>query len=188
MDFDEVNLIYCKCQKMNFKRGGSDIDSLVWIKKEKGTKNQENEDDKWFQSAASVALSFEETGSPPDRVLNIKPFIDKYNWDGIRYPTGKDHWKEFEKNKFSVALNVLYKKEMEVSPAYISKHNSNREKKFIFLMIQNAERWHYLAVKKPPAFLPGITSKHNGDFIIWVAFILIERKISLSLMKKYVIM
>ena len=93
MDFDEVNLIYCKCQKINFKRGGLDIDSLVWIKNEKRTKKQENEDDKWFQYASSAALNFEETGLPPDRVLNIKPFIDKHNWDRIRYPTEKDHWK-----------------------------------------------------------------------------------------------
>ena len=38
------------------------------------------------------------------------------------------------------------------SPAYVSKHNSNREKQVICLMIVNGEglkgqRWHYLAVK-----------------------------------------
>ena len=34
-------------------------------------------------------------------------------------------------------------------PAYVSKHNSNREKQVILLMISNGEKqWHYLAVKK----------------------------------------
>ena len=33
-------------------------------------------------------------------------------------------------------------------PAYISKHNSNREKQVIFLMIPNREKWHSVAVKK----------------------------------------
>ena len=31
-------------------------------------------------------------------------------------------------------------------------------------MIPNREKWHYLAVKKPSAFLRGITSKHYSDF------------------------
>ena len=31
---------------------------------------------------------------------------------------------------------------------YVSKHNSNRDKQVILLMISNGERWHYLAVKK----------------------------------------
>ena len=33
-------------------------------------------------------------------------------------------------------------------PAYVSKHNSNRENQVIFLMISNVEGKHYLAVKK----------------------------------------
>ena len=33
--FDSVQLIYYKCHRGNFKRGGSYIDSLDWIKKEK---------------------------------------------------------------------------------------------------------------------------------------------------------
>ena len=31
-------------------------------------------------------------------------------------------------------------------------------------MIPNKERWHYIAVKKLPALLRRITSKHNGDY------------------------
>ena len=31
-------------------------------------------------------------------------------------------------------------------------------------MITDGEKWHYLAVKKLPILLRGITSKHNGDF------------------------
>ena len=32
--FDLVQLMYYKCHKVNFKRGGSYIDSLDWIKKQ----------------------------------------------------------------------------------------------------------------------------------------------------------
>ena len=66
-------------------------------------------------------------------------------------------------------------------PAYVSKHNSNREKQVILLMISNGElheaksegriaksegrrQWHYLPVKNLSALLRGISSIHNGDF------------------------
>ena len=49
-------------------------------------------------------------------------------------------------------------------PAYVPKHNLNRQKQVILLIIPNGEEWHYLAVKKPSALLRGITSKRHGDF------------------------
>ena len=63
----------------------------------------------------------------PQRVSNIKPFINKYNWDGIKYPSKIDECKTFEKNNSTIALNVLHTKEMEICPAYISKYNSTRK-------------------------------------------------------------
>ena len=40
--FDDVNLLYYKCHKINFKRGGSYIDSSDWLKMEKVTINLKN--------------------------------------------------------------------------------------------------------------------------------------------------
>ena len=42
--FNSVQLMYCKCHKLNFKRGGSYIDSPDWIKNKKATINSQNED------------------------------------------------------------------------------------------------------------------------------------------------
>ena len=71
----------------------------------------------------------------------------------------------FEKNNPTIALNILYVKEKEILPAYVSKHNSTREKQIILLMSPNEEKgWHYLAVKKISALLHGITSKNESDF------------------------
>ena len=39
-------------------------------------------------------------------------------------------------------------KKKKIYPADVSKHDSNREKQVIILMIPNGEGWHYLAVKK----------------------------------------
>ena len=40
--FDCTHLLYCKCHKINFKRGGSYIDSPDWIKSKKATTNPIN--------------------------------------------------------------------------------------------------------------------------------------------------
>ena len=58
--FDSVQLLYYKCHKITFKRGGSHIDYPDWIKKEKATVNPKNIDDKCFQYAGTVALNYEE--------------------------------------------------------------------------------------------------------------------------------
>ena len=88
--------------------------------------------------------------------------------------------KKFEKNNLTVALSILYTKET----AYISKHNSTW-KKLIFLRITNKEKegWHYLAVKKLSAILH---KNIRVVFIVWIVLILLEQKVTLSLMKKQV--
>ena len=39
-----------------------------------------------------------------------------------------EDWKRFEKNKSAISLNILYIKEKEICPAFISKNNSSWEK------------------------------------------------------------
>ena len=70
--------------------------------------------------------------------------------------------KRFERNDIIIVLNVLYAKKENICSAYVSKHNSNCEKRVILLMISNGEKLrHYLAVKQLSVLLRGITSKNN---------------------------
>ena len=71
--------------------------------------------------------------------------------------------KKNEKNNIKIALNVLYARKEKICPAYVLKHNSNREGQVISLMIPNAEGRHHLAVKSLFVLLRGITFKHHGD-------------------------
>ena len=64
-----------------------------------------------------VALHYGEIKSYPERVSNIKLFINKCNWKGINYPSKINDWKTFEKNYPTIALNILYIKEKEICPA-----------------------------------------------------------------------
>ena len=66
------------------KRGGSYIDSSDWIKNKKATINPiDKKDNKWFQYAVTVLLNHEEIRKDPQRITNIKPFRNKYNWKQI---------------------------------------------------------------------------------------------------------
>ena len=115
----------------------------------------------------------------------MKFFINKCKWGKINFATKKDDWEKFEKNKLTIALNVSYGKKEKIYPAYVSKHNSNREKQVILLMIPNGEGWHFLAVKKLSASLRRITSKHHGDFYCLNCFHSFAKTNS-NFIKKYV--
>ena len=121
-----------------------------WIRDKKATINSKNEDNKCFKYAATVALNYKETESHLERVSTIKPFINKYNWKGINYPSKLSDWKTFEKNSSIIALNILHSKEKQIFPAYISNSNLIGEKQIILLTIPNKQNsaWHYLAVEK----------------------------------------
>ena len=88
--FDYVKLLYYKCHRINLNRGGSYIDSLDCIKSKKATINPINKrNNKCFQYAITVGLNYEEIGKHAKRITKIKPFINKYNWEGINYPSEK---------------------------------------------------------------------------------------------------
>ena len=84
-----------------------------------------------FSIRSNYCYKFKEIESHSERVSNINPFRNKYNWKGINYPSKIYYWKTFEKNNpsIAIALNVLYIKEKEICPAYISKINLNCENK-----------------------------------------------------------
>ena len=85
--FDYLPLLYYKYHKINFHRGGSYIDSPFWMKNKKTTINSINKkDNKCFQYSVTVALNHEEIKKDPQRTTKVKPFINKYNWEGINFP------------------------------------------------------------------------------------------------------
>ena len=94
---------------------------------------------------------------------------------GNTFSIRKDDWKKYEKYNVAIAFNVMYAEQEKVYPAYVSKHQSDREKQVILLMIPNGEKhkaksgeqlFHYLVVKKLSALLRGITSKEIWWFLL----------------------
>ena len=93
-EFDGVNFLYYDFNKTTVNRGGSYIDSPKWLKDKKSTTNPKNNDDKCFQHAVSLALNLDKIKKDPQRVSKIKPYIEKYNWEDIDFPSTSKDWKK----------------------------------------------------------------------------------------------
>ena len=164
-EFDGANFLYYDFNKTSINRGGSYIDSPKWLKNKKSTKNPKNNDDKCFQYAVTLALNLDKIKKDPQRVSKIKPFIEKYNWEDINFPSTSKDWKKFECNN-EVALNILYVpyNTKQINIAYKSKNNLTQKRHIILLMISDGQKWQYLVVKNLSRLLRGITFNHKEDF------------------------
>ena len=94
--FDYVHLLYYKYHKINENPSGSY--SPDWIKNKTATRNHINKNDnKCFEYAVTVGLNQGKVKKDLQRITKIKPFINKYNWEGINLPSQINDWKKFEK-------------------------------------------------------------------------------------------
>ena len=84
--FESVDLLSYHIHKTSLKRGKSYIKSPEWILNKRATINPKNKDNKCFQYSITVALNHQNIESHPERISNIKPFINQYNWEGIDFP------------------------------------------------------------------------------------------------------
>ena len=127
---DYLQLFCYICHKLNLNCGGSYIDSPDWIKNKKETinpiKNPNNKSH--FQYSVTVVVNYEKIREEPQRITKIKPFINKYSYYEINYPSEKDNWKIFEQKNVTIALNVLYAEKEKIYLGSVSKHTSNPEK------------------------------------------------------------
>ena len=75
-----------------------------------------------FQYSVTVVVNYEKIREEPQRITKIKPFINKYSYYEINYPSEKDNWKIFEQKNVTIALNVLYAEKEKIYLGSVSKH------------------------------------------------------------------
>ena len=85
--FGSVELLNYHLHQISLKRGRSYLESPERLRNKRGTINPQNNDDKCFQYAIIVALNYQNIENHVERISNIKPFINQYNWEGIEFPT-----------------------------------------------------------------------------------------------------
>ena len=77
--FESVDLLYYILHEISLNRGGSYIDSPSWLKNKKVTINPKTKGNECFKYLATTALNYEKFKNNPQRISNLKPFIDQYN-------------------------------------------------------------------------------------------------------------
>ena len=78
--FESVELLNYNLHKISLKRGKSYVKSREWLENKKATINlQNNNDNNFFRYAITIALNHQNIGNNPERISNIKPFINQYN-------------------------------------------------------------------------------------------------------------
>ena len=87
-----LDFLYYDFNKISISIGRSYIDSPQWLKNKKSTINPKNNDYKCFQYAATLALNLDKINDHPQRISKIKPFIEKYNWKDIDFPSTSKDW------------------------------------------------------------------------------------------------
>ena len=137
--------------------------SLGWLKSKKEAVINSNN---CFQNALNDALNYQNIVKDPQRILKIKHYVSKYNWEGIEFPAGSKDWEKFEQNNKTTALNILFvpHNTKTIRVAYRSKYNEKHEKQVILLMITDGNKWHILPkVACLATLLKGKSSNHNKD-------------------------
>ena len=94
--FESVDLLSHHLHKISLRRGISYIKSPEWVSNKRATINPKNKDNKCFQYSITVALNHQNIENHPERISNIEPFINQYNWEGIEFPAEIKDWKKFE--------------------------------------------------------------------------------------------
>ena len=79
------------------------IDTPEWINNKKCTINPQNKDNKCFQYSITLSLFYRESNCHPERISNIKPFINNLNWENINFPPQEQDFKTLEMNNKSIA-------------------------------------------------------------------------------------
>ena len=112
----------------------SELNSLGWLR---GKKEAIINNDNSFQNALDDALNYQNIKTNPERISKLKPYINKYNWEGIEFPAGPKDWKKFERNNKTIALNILFipHNTKTIRVAYRLEYNHKRKKQVILLMI-----------------------------------------------------
>ena len=73
----------------------SQLNSLGWLRGKKVTIIRGDHD---LEDALDNALHYQNIETHPEIISKLKPYINKYNWEGIGFLAGPKDWVEFEKN------------------------------------------------------------------------------------------
>ena len=104
--FDEVLFLDVNFHRLNLTRDSSYLPLPDWIEKKKAIINPQNNDKECFKWAVIAALQWTDIKSHPERLSNLRNFVDNYDWSGLEFPVSIKDIGVFEINN-NISVNVL---------------------------------------------------------------------------------
>ena len=105
-----VDLLYYDLHKRTLRTGKSHKESPEWLINKRASINPQDEDDNsCFQYAITVALNHQNIENHPERISNIEPFINQYNWKDIDLQHTKKTGKYLNKKRGKIIRQLTGK-------------------------------------------------------------------------------
>ena len=158
--FDEFLYLDANFHQLNLTRGSSYLplpDSLV---RKKAIVNPHNDYEECFKWSVITA---ENVGmKDPQRVSNLRKFMDNYDWSGLEFPVSIKDIEKFE-TRNNISVNVLV---VEGRDVYIHRKGQKMGREINLLMVSEDGIWHYTAIKSLSRLLSSKNSnaKHKQHF------------------------
>ena len=139
--FDEFLYLDVNLHQLNLTRGSSYLPLPDWLGRKKAIVNPHNDDEECFKWSVIAA---ENAGmKDPQRVSNLRKFMDNYDWSGLEFPVSIKDIGKFE-TRNNVSVNVLA---VEGRDIYIHRKGRRMGREIILLMVSEDGIRHYTAIK-----------------------------------------
>ena len=139
--FDEFLYLDVTFHQLNLKRGSSYLPLPDWLASKKAIVNPHNDDEECFKW---LVIAAENAGmKDPQRVSNLRKFMDNYDWSGSEFPVSIKDIGKFE-TRNHILVNVLA---VEGRDIYIHRKGRRMGREINLLMVSKDGIRHYTAIK-----------------------------------------
>ena len=153
--FDEFLYLDVNFHQLNLTRGSSYLPLPDWLVRKKAIVNPHNDDEECFKWSV---IAVENAGmKDPQKVSNLRKFMDNYDWSGLEFPVSIKDIGKFETNN-NVLVNVLAVEGKEI---YIHRKGWRMGREINLLLISEDGINHYTAIKSLSRLLKSSNTKHK---------------------------
>ena len=139
--FDEFLYLDVNFHQLNLMRGSSYLPLPDWLASKKGIVNPYNDDEECFIWSVIAA---ENAGmKDPQRISNLRKFMDNYDWSELEFPVSIKDIRKFE-TRNNISVNVLA---VEGRDIYIHRKGQRVGREINLLMVSEDGIRHYTAIK-----------------------------------------
>ena len=153
--FDEFLYLDVNFHQLNLTRGSSYLPLPDLLARKKAIVNPHNDDEECFKWSV---IAVEKVGmKDPQRVSNLRKFMDNYDWSGLGFPVSIKDIGKFE-TRNNISVNVLA---VEGRDIYIHRKGRRMGREINLFMVTEDGINHYTVIKSLSRLLKSSNTKHK---------------------------